>query len=191
MEEENNESMLDNNVDDNGEGDSIKDESSEDEGDDLVISRSEYESMQDRLKKAEAMAGYAKRKADTKAEPTAPSDDAILSRLEARGYLEKEEQEIIMGLSKKTGIHPIELLQDSDTAELVKAKIEGMRKKKETNSAMPNVSGRPTSDRRTELDKWVEKYNKTGELPDPYKEPELFDKLEEKLGLTRRRPNRN
>lgn len=190
MEEDLNENVLDNNVQDDGEGDSNEDDSTSD-SDEMVMSKADYETLQERLKKAEAMAGYAKRKADTKPEPSTPSDDAILSRLEARGYLEKEEQDVIMGLSKKTGIHPIELLQDIDTAELVKAKIEGMRKKKETNSAMPNVSGRPTSDRRNELDRWVDKYNKTGEMPDPYKEPELFDKLEEKLGLTRRRPNRN
>lgn len=103
-------------------------------------------------------------KVETKA-PVAPTEDMTLARLEARGYLDSDEQEIIVKASKVLGVNPVDALKD----ELVLAQIERIRNNKKTQAAVPDSRGRSSAEK-----KGVEYYIAKGIIPE---DEETFNKF--------------
>lgn len=102
-------------------------------------------------------------------EKVASTEDPMLARLEARGFLDKEEQELIIRAAKLDGVTPIEAAQD----ELVLEKIERMRKVKKASRAIDGSSGgsRPAK-------KDVDYYIRNNKVPS---DPELAAQRAERL----------
>ncbi|MDQ3816320.1 MAG: hypothetical protein M3362_01350, partial [Acidobacteriota bacterium] len=98
-----------------------------------------------------------------------PNDDLIRARLEARGFLDEAEQDIIIKASKALGLSPFQAAND----DIVKAKIDAMRQEQKTNNAIPTPSGKAGTQKH-DVGYYIEK----GELPD---DPEMFDKVQEEL----------
>lgn len=114
-------------------------------------------------------------KEETKPEPQPaqpqadPNDDLIRARLEARGFLDEAEQDVIIKASKALGLSPFQAAND----DIVKAKIDAMRQEQKTNNAIPTPSGKAGTQKH-DVDYYIEK----GELPD---DPEMFDKVQAEL----------
>ena len=90
-------------------------------------------------------------------------------RLEARGYLDESEQDIILKFSKGMGVSPVEAAKD----DLVKMKIERMREEAKTQNAIPTPSGKAGSQKHD-----VDYYISKGEFPD---DDEMFEKVQAEL----------
>jgi hypothetical protein len=85
--------------------------------------------------------------APVKVETTAPqatTEDMTIARLEARGYLDSDEQEVIIKASKVLGTTPVDALKD----ELVLAQIERIRNNKKTQAAVPDSRGRASAEKK-------------------------------------------
>ncbi|MGI8467736.1 MAG: hypothetical protein ACR2N3_04720 [Pyrinomonadaceae bacterium] len=109
-------------------------------------------------------------KETVKVEPKKKDDDEIdRLRLEARGFLDESEQDIILKYSKGLGIPLTEAVKD----DLITSKIEKMRQDQKTENAIPNPSGKAASQKHD-----VEYYISKGELPD---DEEMFEKVQTEL----------
>lgn len=84
-------------------------------------------------------------------------------------------------MSKRMGVHPIDLLNDPDLGEMAKAKLDGIQKRKQNAKAVARSTGRAASKTVNKVDAMKKDFEKTGKLPDPLKDPEAFDKLNEQL----------
>ncbi len=121
-------------------------------------------------KKVEAPKEEPKTTEPQPAQPQADlNDDLIRARLEARGFLDEAEQDVIIKASKALGLSPFQAAND----DIVMAKIDAMRQEHKTNNAIPTPSGKAGTQKH-DVDYYIEK----GELPD---DPEMFDKVQAEL----------
>jgi hypothetical protein len=97
------------------------------------------------------------------------TEDITVARLEARGYIEADEQEEIIRAAKALGISAIDAIKD----ELVLARIEKIRNKKKTQDATPEPKGRASGVQRD-----VNYYISKGEMPT---DGDMADKVIEAL----------
>ena len=115
----------------------------------------------DRLKAATGEEGGEKgnQKADSKEEVA--SNDVVLARLEARGVLDRDEQDYLLGEAARLKKSPIDLLTD----DYYSNKLSQMKKDKEQAAATPSPSSRTaTNDRSNDLGYWLKQAEK-GQLP--------------------------
>jgi len=95
---------------------------------------------------------------ETKVAPVASStEDVTIARLEARGFIDSDEQDAILKASKVLGVSPVDALKD----ELVLAQIERIRNNKKTQAAVPDSRGRSNAEK-----KGVEYYIQKGIIPE-------------------------
>lgn len=114
-------------------------------------------------------------KPEKKVEKTeTPQDEITLSRLEVRGVMEKEDQEYVLRFAKSEGVSPIDALEDP----IVKDRLKANERSRNSEKATPRSNNR-TADTTDEVDMWVKKYQKTGELPE--NNPALTSKILDKL----------
>lgn len=93
------------------------------------------------------------------------SNDIIVARLEARGYIDTDEQDIIVKASKVLGVNPVDAIKD----ELVLAQIERIRNNKKTQAAVPDSRGRAEGSKKD-----VNYYISKGLIPE---DDEMFNKV--------------
>jgi hypothetical protein len=111
-------------------------------------------------------------KAELKVEPKKPkqeNEDIDRLRLEARGFLNEDEQDVILKFSKGLGISAVEAAKD----DLITAKIEKMRSEEKTANAIPTPSGKAGSQKHD-----VDYYISKGEFPD---DDEMYEKVQAEL----------
>lgn len=101
------------------------------------------------------------------------SDELSRVRLEARGILEKEDQDYVLKFAKAEDISPVDALAD----DVVKDKLAFFKKKRDQKAATSAPSGR-TSAGGDSIDALVRQYKKNQSLPD---DPELVRKIFNKL----------
>lgn len=99
-----------------------------------------------------------------------PNDDVIRTRLEVRGFLDAEEQDIIIKASKALGMTPLEAAQD----EIVKGRINQLREQKKTQNAVPPPGGRAGAKNTHTVDYYIEK----NIVPD---DPEMAEKVQNEI----------
>lgn len=104
------------------------------------------------------------------------TDDATLSRLEVRGVMEPEDQQYVLKYAKSEGISPLDALSH----EIVKDRLAANDRKRKSDQATPRANNR-TATQQDEVEAWVRKYKKTGELPEdnPALTAKILDKLKE------------
>jgi tellurite resistance protein len=68
------------------------------------------------------------------------SSDVVVARLEARGFIDSDEQDVIIKASKVLGLNAVDATKD----ELVLAQIERIRNNKKTQAAVPDSQGKAT-----------------------------------------------
>jgi hypothetical protein len=100
-------------------------------------------------------------------------DELSRVRLEARGILEKEDQDYVLKYAKAEDMNVVDALGE----EVVKDKLAFLKKKRDQKAATSAPSGR-TSAGGTNIDALVSQYKKNQTLPD---DPELVRKIFKKL----------
>lgn len=117
----------------------------------------------ERLKKAsgEEDSQEGSHKASQEANSKEVTSDVILARLEARGILDSEIQEYLIGEGKRLMKNPVELLSD----DYYQKKVEEKKQKKEQEAATPPPSRRTgKNDSGRDLGYWLKQAEK-GQLP--------------------------
>ena len=128
--------------------------------------RKKATAFEDQKKRAEIAEGELKKFKTPKVETPAPNtgehandDNVTRARLEARGYLDEDAQDLILQAAKVLGIDPIKAPEN----EIVKGQLAALKAKKATNDATPAPSrGGGTT---TNISRLADKALETGELP--------------------------
>lgn len=111
----------------------------------------------ERIKKAQGDDGGEESREKADHSQKVVSDDATIARLEARGILDSDLQEYIIGEASRLQTSPIQLLSD----EYYQSKIEQKKKEKERAAATPSPSGRTgTTDKSKDVNYWVQQAQK-------------------------------
>lgn len=177
MEKETNENNDSQNVEQENENSTNENEEEESntEGEEESKEKPEYSENEKKLyaraKKAEEE--LKKLKSETP-EKKDSSDDVILTRLEVRGVMEKEDQDYVLRFAKAEGKNPLDVLND----DIVKDRLEANKRKRDSAKATPRSNNR-TNNKEDEVAMWVRKYKNDGSLPD--NNPALTSKILSKL----------
>lgn len=89
------------------------------------------------------------------------SDEVVIARLEARGFLHPDDQAYILKYAKVEGVHYLEALED----DFVKDALDRKKKARLSATAAPKGNNRAPGDQ-SDVSAAVKKYDKDGTLPD-------------------------
>lgn len=163
----------------NDEAEETTEESTEESGSEDEKYTETEKQLYARAKKAEKRLKELESKKEDKTSDKSSKEevsDALLSRLEVRGVLEKEDQDYVLRFAKSEGLSPIDALNDS----IVQDRLKANERKRKSADATPRSNNR-TGSKADEVDAAVRQFKKDGTLPEnnPALTSKILDRLKE------------
>lgn len=149
------------------------DESVSEQSTDDSESESKEVDWQTRALKAEKAIEKAKAK---QKEVKTSIDPEKLARIElkAEGIKDKDDQDYVLRIANSEGVDPADVIADTDTYDFVQDRLKANERKRLSAQATPKGNNRANNPQ-DEVNSWVRKYKKNGDLPD--NNPALTSKI--------------